>query len=326
MLEIRMLLIFILLGMTLYYIYKMYSFNSFIITKCEKNIIDGVEDNFENINDNLNNMNDNLNNINDKFDNVDDKFNEIENKLQSVEDLINVRLEVCYKKVNDIYSLQNKVNEITKMNNQSINRQFNQYDEENYEPENNKQNNVYNSLETSISPESKVDKLHNKCFIKHNNTKNQDREMFYMSSINKNDNPSRNNLSKTSTEPELIKETNFYKKNIKGSSSSSNSSTPTNTKNLSKKSTSSKINLYVNTSDSKNNIDIEQNCLNQKNIVDSDNNNLSVNLYKNNKKTNLRIVKDNISLSNQTNLEGFINSLPEEAIDNFFQKNKSSET
>ena len=291
----------------------MYSFNSHIISKSAENIIDNMDD---------------------KFDEVDEKFSEIDNKLQSIEDLINVRLEICYKKVNDIYSLQNKVNEITKMNNQSIIHQINQYDEEIEDVDINKHGNMYNSLETSMSPQSKTDKLNNKCFIKHTNAKNQDREMFYMSSINKNELHSKEkNLSETSTEPEPIKPILNYKNNIVSSnttSTTSNSSNKirsvkSNTKSsenskLSKPSKSSKSSkstntkLHVNTSDKNNNGDVNTD------------NNIFKNLYKNNKKSNLRIVKDNISLENESNLEEFINSLPDNIVDNFFQKNKDTNT
>ena len=56
----------------------------------------------------------------------------------------------------------------------------------------------------------------------------------------------------------------------------------------------------------------------------SNDDNIFSNLYKNNKKTNLKIVKDNISVDNESNLEQFINSLPEKIVDNFFQKNKKN--
>lgn len=313
-----MLLIIILLGLTLYYIYKMYSYNSNIVNKSAEYIIDNMDD---------------------KFEVVDEKISEIDNKLQSIEDLINVRFEICYKKVNDIYSLQTKVNEITKMNNQSIIHQINQYDEEIEDPDANKNNNLYNSLETSMSPQSKIDKLNNNCFIKHTNAKNQEREMFYMSSFNKNE-PVTNdkNVSDTSTEPEPIKLSTNYKKNIVDLNSTSTNSDLLK-KNQSVKSKSSKISkssklskstkstkstdskLYVNTFNKS-----EKNTNNnkQKSVSKSptNNNNIFTNLCKNNKKTNLRIVKDNISLENESNLEQFINSLPENIVDNFFQKNK----
>ena len=81
MFEIRILLIIILLGVSIYYIYKMYAFNSHIVSKSTETIIDNMDD---------------------KFEDIDEKFEEIDTKLQSIEDLINIRLEVCYKKVNDI--------------------------------------------------------------------------------------------------------------------------------------------------------------------------------------------------------------------------------
>ena len=183
MFEIRILLMIILLGVSIYYIYKMYAFNSHIVSKATETIVDNMDD---------------------KFEDIDEKFSEIDTKLQSIEDLINIRLEVCYKKVNDIYSLQHKVNEITKMNNQSIIHQINQYDEEIEDVDINRHNTIYNSQETSMSPQSKINNLNNKCFIKHISAKNQDREMFYMSSMNKNEIHSR---EKTKTEPSEISET-----------------------------------------------------------------------------------------------------------------------
>ncbi len=312
----------------------MYSFNSHIVTKSTDNIIDNMDD---------------------KFEEVDEKFAEIDNKLQSIEDLINVRLEICYKKVNDIYSLQHKVNEITKMNNQSIIHQINQYDEEIEDIDVNKHNNVFNSLETSMSPQSKTNKLNNKCFIKHTNAKNQDREMFYMSSANKNELNSKNkNLSHNSTEPEAIKSNIHYKNNINESSTSntspittSNTSNTSNTLTISKNSkhsaksektakstksnTSKKSKIYVDTQHKNRQYENLENVHNINNFNDSDdlkntqNNNIFMNLYKN-KKNGLRIVKDNISLENESNLEEFINSLPDNVVDNFFQKNKEVNT
>lgn len=290
MFEIRILLIIILLGLSIYYIYKMYAFNSHILSKATETIVDNMED---------------------KFEDLDEKLADIDTKLQSIEDLINVRLEVCYKKVNDIYSLQNKVNEITKMNNQSIIHQINQYDEEIEDIDANKQNMIFNSVETSLSPQSKMNKLNNKCFIKHTNSKNQDREMFYMSSINKNDIYSKdktktepNDISETSTEPKPIKAQVIYKNNKSLNSATSKSSKSSETSESEK---------------SKSELPNEQSINNT-----SNNNNIFSNLYKNNKKSNLKIVKDNISLENESNLEQFINSLPENIVDNFFQKNKDN--
>jgi hypothetical protein len=247
----------------------MYSFNTNIINKSSENIVENFDDKFE-----------------DFKDNFDEKITEIDNKLQNIENLINVKLEICYKKVNDVYSLQNKVNEITKMNNQSIIHQINQYDEEiddNENNENNKQNNIYNSLETSMSPQSKLDNLNNKCFIKHNNTKNQDREMFYMSSLNKNDFQSKNIMTNKTSDINLNKNFNNIVE-LNSTTSTSNNNSKKSNKNLNN---------------------------NENNIF----NNLS-------KKNNLKIVKDNISIDNQSNLEDFINSLPVNIMENFFHKNK----
>jgi len=276
MFDIRILLIIILLGVSIYYIYKMYSFNTYIVNKSTSTIVDNVED---------------------KFEDLTDKLTDIETKIQSLEDLINVKLDVCYKKVNDVYSMQNKVNEITKMNNQSIIHQINQYDEEINDFDPNQKGVNFNSIETSMSPKGGFDKLNNKCFIKHN-TKNQDKEMFYMSSLNKNELKSKNktDLSKLSeTSSQELKE---VKNNNDLISTSSSSKT--------EKTNKSKIN--------------SQN--NKKNEPDE---NIFSNLYGNNKKPNLRIIKDNLSLENDSNLEQFINSLPENIVDGFFEKNKLAE-
>jgi hypothetical protein len=266
----------------------MYAFNSHIVSKATETIVDNMDD---------------------KFEDIDDKFSEIDTKLQSIEDLINIRLEVCYKKVNDIYSLQHKVNEITKMNNQSIIHQINQYDEEIEDVDVNRHNTIYNSQETSMSPQSKINNLNNKCFIKHTSAKNQDREMFYMSSMNKNEINSREKTktkpsenSETSTEPEAIKENIKYK--------DLSSTLSSHQKNKNDKSSNSKSSEKMANNKTTNNL--------------SNDDNIFSNLYKNNKKTNLKIVKDNISVDNESNLEQFINSLPEKIVDNFFQKNKKN--
>jgi len=270
MFDIRILLIIILLGVSIYYIYKMYSFNTFIVNKSTSTIVDNVED---------------------KFEDLTDKLTEIETKLQSLEDLLNVKLDVCYKKVNDVYSMQNKVNEITKMNNQSIIHQINQYDEEINDFDPNQKGANFNSIETSMSPKGGFDKLNNKCFIKHN-TKNQDKEMFYMSSLNKNELKSKN------------------KTDLSKLSETSNQQEFKNNNDLISTSTSSKTEK---TNKSKNS---------QKNEAEG---NIFSNLYGNNKKSNLRIVKDNLSLDNDSDLEQFINSLPENIVDGFFEKNKLGE-
>lgn len=259
----------------------MYSFNAYIVEKSSRVIVDNMDD---------------------KFEDIEDKFSDIDTKLQTIENLINLKLEVCYKRVNDIYSMQNKANEINKMNNQSINRQINQYDEEIEDIDINQKNAVFNSLETSVSPHSKFEKYNNQCFIKHRDTKKPDRDMFYMSSLNKNEFQSKNKTehSTTSVDTSLSKKaeqikTDYLNKN-KEITCSTTSTTSTN------KSASKKQNVENKSSE----------------------NNVFENIYKNNKKQNIRIVKDNISLENDSNLEEFINSLPENVVDSFFQKNKAN--
>jgi hypothetical protein len=243
----------------------MYSFNTYIVNKSTSSIIDNMDD---------------------KFDDINDKVSDIETKLQQIEDLINVKLDVCYKKVNDVYSMQNKVNEITKMNNQSIIHQINQYDEEINDFEQNQKQAIFNSVEPSMSPQGGFDKLNNKCFIKHN-TKNQERDMFYMSSINKNELNSKNKLetssfSETSTKPEQLKPKNTFLYNNDISTSSRLSKNTKSSSNKSKeksKKSSEKLNS-----------------INNEDNHSSKEGNIFTNLYSNNKKPNLRIVKDNVSL------------------------------
>ena len=260
----------------------MYNYNYDIINKSSKNIIENNDDNYEDIN---------------------TKLEDIDNKLSTIEDLINVRMEIFFKKVNDIYSMQNKVNEITKMNNQSIIHKINQYDEENEEPMMNKFNNVYNSLETSLSPspQSKIDELNNKCFKKH--TKTNEKDMFYMSSINKNELLTQNqNLSRTSTDSESKKPFTSYNYNIKNLNN-----------NFSESSHSSKNKKFKLSKTEK-----TEEILEQLSNVD---NNKSLN-----KKSNFQIVKDNISLDNHSNLEEFLNLLPNNNLKAFFSKNLNNMT
>ena len=269
----------------------MYSFNTYIAEKSTRSIIDNMDD---------------------KFEDMEDKITDIDTKLQSIENLISTRLEVCYKRVSDIYSMQNKANEINKMNKQSINRQINQYDEEIEDPDINQKHVIYNSVETSMSPspQSKFDKLNNQCFIKHN-TKNQDKELFYMSS--KNEMHSKNktenyNTSETSVLAEQIKPNiNYLNKDLSSNSTSS----------LSKENDINLKNIKSEKSNSKKSIS-------DNDERETDENNIFTNIYKNNSKSNVRIVKDNISLENESNLEEFINSLPNNIVENFFQKNKTN--
>lgn len=279
----------------------MYSFNTHIVNKSTATMVDNMEDKFEDLN---------------------DKISDIDAKLQAIEDLINVKLDVCYKKVNDVYSMQNKVNEITKMNNQSIIHQINQYDEEINDFDNNQKQAIFNSVETSMSPKGGFDKLNNKCFIKHN-IKNQDKEMFYMSSMNKNGLNSKNktemtNLSETSTKPEQLKISVNYLKNL---NNLENSSTSSNIKSSNSKKKSLSENNKTNSSTSKiTKESTKDTTTSHEKINDSNEDNIFTNLYTNNKKGNLRIIKDNLSLENDSNLEHIINSLPENIVDNFFEK------
>ena len=160
MFDLKTILLIILICVCIYLIYKLYSHNSFILNKASETIMD----------------------------NMDDQFEELNEKLVVFEELFTSKINECNKKVNDLYSMQNKVNEITKMNNQSILHQINQYDEE---EELDKNNVIYNSVEASttqpLHTNNKDLERSKNCFIKINDAKNQekDKEMFYMSSENK---------------------------------------------------------------------------------------------------------------------------------------------
>ena len=190
MFEFRGILLIILLCVSIYLIYKMYAYNSLILTKATESIIDNIED----------------------------QFTDINQKIQAIEEMISNKFDQCNKKVNDLYSMQNKVNEITKMNNQSIINQINQYDEEHQEPNDNDndKNLIYNSVETVGSfknPNINKNQQNNenkKCFIKLNDIKNQDKDMFYMSSIN--------NSNKKSTKDNKLFNNNLTNENVSNKS------------------------------------------------------------------------------------------------------------
>lgn len=203
MIKLKIILLLILLCVSIYLTYKLYSYNSYILNKSANTIIE----------------------------NIDDQFEEINEKLEMIEDLINKKLENCNNKINELYSNQHKVNEIAKMNNQTIINQINQYDEENNEDndEENKNNVVYNSIETSITPENNVKNKNDNCFVKLNDVENKDKDMFYMSSFKK------EKLSKTS---------DLQSSNSK--SSKSNSSSKSSSKSSSENSSNNSTVLEIN--------------------------------------------------------------------------------
>ena len=161
MFDLKYVLLIILLGVSIYLVYNLYSSNSRQLDRFKENIVDEIEVNLDDINE----------------------------KLDNLYELVDSKITVCNNKIKDLYSLQNKMNEITKMNNQSIINQINQYDDAGDELDDLEKNPVFNSLENSAGPNSHK----NTCFIKLNDVKNNDvknKDTFYMSP--------HNNLSSTS--------------------------------------------------------------------------------------------------------------------------------
>ena len=158
MFDFRYLLIIILVGISLYLIYNLYSFHSAKVDKLKENILESFEIECEEINE----------------------------KLENLEDLVKNSLGEYNKKISDLLSLQYKMNDVNKMNNQSIINQINQYDE-GIEELDELKNQVFNSVENDINENSDVNLKNNKdnCFVKLNNSNKIDKEQFYMSPENK---------------------------------------------------------------------------------------------------------------------------------------------
>lgn len=200
MLDFKFLLIIILLSLVIYLIYNLYSYQS------------NKFDNFKE-------------NINEK---LDLEFEDLNDKLEEIQECFEKKLIDCNKKIKDLYSLQNKMNEINKMNNQSIINQINHYDEE-IEDNNEQRDQIFNSIENSIS-----DKKNNNCFIKLNQIKTNEKENFYMSP--------ENNLTQN----------NCFENNNSKTSNLSQSSKVSKTSKTSKTSKSSKVSKVSKTSESSN--------------------------------------------------------------------------
>lgn len=211
-----------------------------------------------------------FNNLKDSIiDEVEANFDEMNEKLDSIQEAFNTKITSCNNKIKDLLSLQNKINEITKMNNQSILNQFNQYEEDNDDIDESTKNQIFNSLENSIGA-----KNHKKnCFVKINQVNNK--ENFYMSP--------RDNLSTTSkneqqnSNNELQKELTSHTTKSSSSSNSSDHSISQNLKNnQSSKSQSSKSQNHKsqnsqsqNSKSSKKSINIEKNNIdeNKSNVI-----------------------------------------------------------
>ena len=153
MFNIQFILIIILLGITIYLVYNLYSYQTKQIEKFNEKITTSMEI----------------------------EFDELNEKLDETNEFVEKKIGECNKKIKDLFSLQNKVNEVNRMNNQSIINQFHQYDEkmDGVEDPDEIKNQIFNSVENSQNNNK------NNCFVKLNNVKNQDKDMFYMSSEHK---------------------------------------------------------------------------------------------------------------------------------------------
>lgn len=167
--------------------------------------------------------------------NIEEQFEEINDKIQAFEDNLDTKLNIFGKKINEMYSVQNKItklNEIAKMNGQNILNQLNQYDENSENSENHDEgdkNCVYNSLENMDYSPQKNDKTlkNNTCFVKVKD--NTVKDLFYMSpqkssktspiKFNKNNNDSISSKSTTQSKNSLVLEleNNYFKTNLDNS-------------------------------------------------------------------------------------------------------------
>ena len=207
MLSIKNIILIVLLGVCIFLIIKMYSHTSSLIESTKNFIAENIEEQFEEIND----------------------------KIQAFEENLDTKLNVFGKKINEMYSVQNKftkLNEIAKMNGQNILNQLNQYDENSENSENHDEgdkNCVYNSLENMDYSPQKNDKTlkNNTCFVKVKD--NTVKDLFYMSpqkssktspvKFNKNNNDSISSKSTTQSKNSLVLEleNNYFKTNLDNS-------------------------------------------------------------------------------------------------------------
>jgi hypothetical protein len=205
MLSIKNIILIVLLGVCIFLIIKMYSHTSSLIENTKNFIAENIEEQFEEINE----------------------------KIQAFEENLDNKFNVFGKKINEMYSVQNKItklNEIAKMNGQNILNQLNQYDENSdVEPDEGDKNCVYNSLENMDYSPKKNDKTmkNNTCFVKvkDNNVK----DLFYMSpqkssktspvKSNNNNNDTTSSKSTTQSKNSLVLEleNNYFKTNLDNS-------------------------------------------------------------------------------------------------------------
>lgn len=203
MLSIKNIILVLLLGVCIFLLFKMYSHTSQLIDNA-KNFI---------------------------AENLEEQFDEINEKFQAFEENLDTKLNVFGKKINEIYSVHNKItklNEIAKMNGQNILNQLNQYDENTDAgaDEEVDKNCVYNSLENMDYSPQKNDKTlpNNTCFVKMKD--NNVKDLFYMSpqkssktSTIKSNQNSESSKSTTQSKNSLVLEleNNYFKTNLDNS-------------------------------------------------------------------------------------------------------------
>lgn len=200
MLSIKNIILILLLGVCIFLLFKMYSHTSQLIDNAKNFITENLEEQFEEINE----------------------------KFQTFEENLDIKLNVFGKKINEIYSVHNKFNEIAKMNGQNILNQLNQYDENTDAgaDEEVDKNCVYNSLENMDYSPQKNDKTlqNNTCFVKmKDNNNNNVKDLFYMSpqksSNIKSNKDSFSSKSTTQSKNSLVLEleNNYFKTNLDNS-------------------------------------------------------------------------------------------------------------
>jgi hypothetical protein len=219
MFDIRYILIIILLGIIVYLVYNLYSYQSSKVDKLKENINEKIDMEFEDVND----------------------------RLDEIEQLIEKRLNSSNKKMEDLYSLQNKMNEVYKMNSQSIINQINQYDE-GIEDAGEQRDQIFNSVENSSVGKGVHENKNNNCFIKISQLKNGGKENFYMSPDNNKENGSvkSSNSEHDSNKNESESKTSISNSKISESSESSESAKSAKSSKLSISSINNIKNKYKN--------------------------------------------------------------------------------
>ena len=154
MFKVKIVLIIILLIIILFMVYRQYEFNNSLHQKS-----------FLKINDCL-----------------DDRMGALDEKLDTILSSFDEKMNYFVKNLNEVKSTQNKLNKITQMNNQSVIKKINQYEEEvDGDHMTDKFNVVFNSIESPKTSDKQVfNNMNSRCFVKPSNIfDNQD---YYLSS------------------------------------------------------------------------------------------------------------------------------------------------